>query len=78
MAIQPKIITFQRRKYTLVQPHKEIGNGISEGPFYKRRGVDPQDWMFLPDAAYLLGTTDVPSFMYVIQQRRNVETERPD
>ena len=74
---QPQTIVFQRRKYKLATPHKDLGNGISEGPFYSRRGVNPKDWQFLPDAAFLLGQTTTPAFMHCIQQRADVSTPHP-
>ena len=74
---QLQTIVFQRRKYKLATPHKDLGNGISEGPFYSRRGVNPKDWQFLPDAAFLLGQTTTPAFMHCIQQRADVSTPHP-
>lgn len=75
--VAPKHLMFRGFKYTLVQQLKDHGNGISEGPFYSRAGVDPNDWAYMPDIRYMLGQTEVPTFMHIIQQSAQPKTNRP-
>ena len=76
-AQQPKTIKHGGQVYTLHLPLKVLANGISEGPYYSRPGVDPADWAFMPDTSYLLGQSTEPSFMHCIQQRPEVKTKHP-
>ena len=81
---QPKQIVFAGVRYTLISPVKDLGNGISEGPFYSKPGVDPADWAYTPDAGFLAGPATgpdreptVPSKMHCIQQRAAPATPNP-
>lgn len=65
---QPKTIKFNGDTYTL-----KIGYEISEktgigmGPFYERTPAAP-GFLFMPDLAFLLGQTTVPTFMHPMKQ----------
>lgn len=85
---QPDLLDFDGRRFTLVEPWQRrpdpekpeaplAESPFSSGPFYSTEGVDPRDWAFTPDAAFLGGITTAPSAMHCIQQRETVETPRP-
>ena len=74
---QPLIIEHGGHRFERVKRLTKISDSISEGPFYKRPGVNPKDWAFLPDYQYLLGRTTTPSFMHCIQQCESPTTPRP-
>jgi hypothetical protein len=42
---------------------------ISEGPFYEKDGVDFAEFGFMPDANFLAGRGDTPTFMHRISMR---------
>jgi hypothetical protein len=73
---QPSKLKFDGVTYTRVSPLKVVSDTISEGPFYKRPGVDPRDWAYLPDAGFL-ATGSGPTFMHCIQQRATPRTPHP-
>lgn len=70
----PHEIYHEGHYYTLAKPLRVVSSNppISEGPFYEREDVNPDDYLFLPDAEFLLGQTPVPKFMHQIQQRKEV------
>jgi hypothetical protein len=63
---QPKTLTLDGKRYSLVVPWKHIEGPISEGPFYRLRG-DKSSSLFLPDARYLHTATGKLEFMHRIQ-----------
>lgn len=63
---QPKRITFQGNKYVRFSKHKDLGKGISEGPFYKLDKVE-SDWLYMPDLAFCMGQSKEPLAMHRIQ-----------
>lgn len=63
--------------YELSTPFQDLGDGRSIGPFYKREGVNPADWQFMPDITFTAGVSDVPSIMHCIQMSANVTSARP-
>ena len=75
---QPETIEFGGKRYIRIEEVQEIGNGITEGPFYCRNGVDARDWAYTPDARFIAGLSDTPSFMHVVQQRADYGTTRPE
>lgn len=75
---QPETIRFNRRKYTLISPLRKIDDAITEGPFYRRAGVNPEDWAFMPDVSFLIGRTEKPAFMHCIQQSPTPKSKRPE
>jgi hypothetical protein len=77
MINQPKIIKHSGHIYRLFSPLKYIDGSITEGPFYSRRGVNPKDWAYMPDVAFLLGIVATPSTMHCIQQAANPATPYP-
>jgi hypothetical protein len=77
---QPETLQHDGQTYRLVTPARRVSEfpQTTEGPFYSREGVDPQDWAFMPDARFLAGLSgQVPSFMHTIQQRQNPTSPRP-
>lgn len=77
---QPETITHRGIKFTLTDKWwKEDAEGaapISYGPFYSREGIDRNEWLFIPDAAFLW--TDAPvSTMHVVQLMNRPTTKNP-
>lgn len=74
---QPEIITHRGIRFTLVEPwSRQKDTPITRGPFYSRPGVNPEDWVYLPDA--VSGWTNEPvSTMHCIQARPSPETRHP-
>lgn len=74
---QPMIIEHGGHRYERFRRLSSITAGITEGPFYRRPGVNEKDWAYTPDLPYLLGQSKSPSFMHCIQQRDKPTTPRP-
>lgn len=54
---QPARIELNGQKYKRVSKWRDLGNGISEGPFYQiTKDADPK-YLFLPDLGFVLGKT---------------------
>lgn len=64
---QPKVIRVGGKTYRRLVKWQQLDDPrFSVGPFYSRRGVDPEQWVFMPDSAYLKGQTTTPT-MHVVQ-----------
>lgn len=74
---QPNTIEHGGHSYTLMYMHREVEHPISEGPFYSRPGVDPCDWLFVPDLSFLMWETETPMAMFCIQASISPKTEKP-
>ena len=66
---QPKTIKFNGDTYTLKVDYEiDEKTGIGIGPLYERK-PKAEGYLFMPDLAYLLGQTTVPTFMHPMKQR---------
>ncbi len=86
---QPRTIAFEGRTYTLAEPWRHLpdperpeapllDSPFNSGPFYSLPDVAPDDWLFMPDSAFLMGQGgNSPSSMHCVQQRAAVATARP-
>lgn len=65
---QPQTLTYDFKSYTLFKPWQDLGDGLSEGPFYVRAG-DSSKQLYLPDLNFTHGSSPPanPSFMHHIE-----------
>lgn len=59
---QPEVIIHDGIPYYLDSPLKELGNGVTEGPFYVT-----SPFKYTPDQTFLTGQSSTPLVMHKIQ-----------
>jgi len=72
---QPKTIKFHGDVYTLkVEYEINEKTGIGIGPLYERKPA-ADGYLFMPDLAFLLGQTTLPTFMHPMKQAEKPATK---
>ena len=65
---QPYRLTVNDKKYIRVTKHTKISFGISEGQFYRLVGDKDNNWLYMPDLAFVTGVSNTVTAMHRIQQ----------
>ncbi|TXH46610.1 MAG: hypothetical protein E6Q97_29120 [Desulfurellales bacterium] len=52
---QPARLELNGQKFKRVSKHKDLGSGISEGPFYQIVGESNVRFLYMPDLGFLFG-----------------------
>lgn len=56
---QPARLELNGQKFKRVSKHRDLGNGISEGPFYQIVGESDVRFLYMPDLGFSLGKSPI-------------------